>query len=240
MEQPYVRTRLDSQLKSERLAALQPAFARVSAMGVRYSALPGHTQEMADALNEVLSAKWRDLRGIEIAAFGMNSVKASEEDEKLIKELQRTAAFRDPDMRDAYLAGAKASALQNAAANAAGAAVGFMNMNLAAGMTGMNAPAQPSSAPAEGWRCPACGTRTTGKFCPECGAKKPDPADSWKCPACGTDNRGKFCTECGARKPADVPQYRCDKCGWEPADPQHPPKFCPECGDPFDGGDVVG
>ena len=49
-----------------------------------------------------------------------------------------------------------------------------------------------------------------------------------------------FCQNCGAKKPAGVPQYRCDKCGWEPEDPAHPPKFCPECGDPFDDGDVIG
>ena len=34
----------------------------------------------ADALNEVLSSKWRDLRGLEIVSFGVSSVKASEDD----------------------------------------------------------------------------------------------------------------------------------------------------------------
>ncbi len=248
----YTRDQLEGQMKTELLTALQPAFARVSDMGVRYSALPGHTKEFADALNEELSAKWRDLRGIEIVSIGVSSVKANEEDEKMIKELQRNAALRDPNMRDAHIAGAAASAMQTAAANeGSGAAMAFMGMNMAGSM-GMNmqgmyhaqqqAPVQPSAAPAANtWTCPSCGTAATGKFCPECGTKKPEPvqANTWTCPSCGTANKGKFCAECGAKKPAGVPQYKCDKCGWEPEDPQHPPKFCPECGDPFDDGDVV-
>ena len=246
----YDRSSLDSQLKSELLTALQPAFAKISEMGIRYSALPGHTMEIANALNEVLSDKWRDLRGLEIVSFGVNSVKASEEDEQMIKELQRNAVFRDPTMGAAHLVGAQAQALQDAAKNAGGAAVGFMGMNMAGAAGGLNAqslyqmgaqqpqqPVQPvqQEAPAGSWKC-ACGAVATGKFCPECGAKKPE--DGWKC-ACGTVNKGKFCTECGAKKPAGVPQYRCDKCGWEPADPTKPPRFCPECGDPFDNGDIV-
>ena len=96
-----------------------------------------------------------------------------------------------------------------------------------------------SAAPAAAntWKCPSCGAAATGKFCTECGARKPEET-GWVC-ACGAVNKGKFCTECGARKPAGVPQYRCDKCGWEPPKGTKPPKFCPECGDPFDDGDVV-
>ena len=241
----YTRDQLDGQLKTELLTALQPAFARISEMGIRYSALPGHTQELADALNDVLSAKWRDLRGIEIVSFGVSSVKASEEDEAMIKELQRNATFRNPNMAAAHLVGAQAAAMQAAAANeGAGAPMAFMGMNMAGQAGGVNAAdlfqmgAQQPAAPAAGsWTCPTCGKPVTGNFCPDCGAKKPEE-NFWTC-SCGTKNKGKFCTECGAKKPAGVPQYKCDKCGWEPADPAHPPKFCPECGDPFDDGDIV-
>ncbi len=251
----YSREEIDSQLKSELLTALQPAFAQISDMGIRYSALPGHTQELANALKEELSAQWRDFRGIEIQRVGVSSVKANEEDEQMIKELQRNAAFINPTMAAAHLVGAQASAMQSAAANeGAGPAMAFMGMNMAGQMSGMNAQnlyqmgqqpqyqqptpqAAPAAPAADSWTC-ACGNVASGKFCMECGAKKPEPvAAGWTC-TCGAVNKGKFCPECGAKKPAGVPQYKCDKCGWEPADPVHPPKFCPECGDPFDDGDI--
>ena len=247
VERAYTRDNIESQMKTELLTALQPAFAKISAMGIRYSALPGHTMEMAEALNEVLSAKWRDLRGIEIVSFGVSSVKASEEDEQMLKELQRNAAFMNPNMAAAHLVGAQAQAMQDAAKNQGGAMAGFMGMGMAQQAGGVNAaqlfqmgaqqPQQPvqQAAPANGWKC-ACGATATGNFCPECGSKKP-AANGWTC-SCGTVNKGKFCTECGAKKPAGVPQYKCDKCGWEPADPTKPPKFCPQCGDPFDAGDI--
>lgn len=277
----YTRDKLDSQLKSELLTALQPAFAKISAMGIRYSALPGHTTELADALNEVLSEKWSGLRGIEIVSFGVSSVKAEEEDEKMIKEMQRNAAFMDPTRAAAHMVGSQASAMQAAASNqGAGAAMAFMGMGMAQNMGGMNAAnlyqmgqqqaaqqpapahapaapagwtcscgqtgnqgkfcmgcgaAKPEPKPVDSWKC-SCGATATGKFCPECGAPKP-AEDGWTC-SCGQVNKGKFCPNCGAKKPAGVPQYKCDKCGWEPEKGVKPPKFCPECGDPFDDGDI--
>ena len=277
VSEDYDRSNLDSQLKTELLTALQPAFAKISEMGIRYSALPGHTVELADALNEALSAKWRDLRGIEVVSFGVSSVTANEEDEKMIKEMQRNAAFMDPTRAAAHLAGATGDAMKTAAANPNGAVGAFMGMGMAGGMAGAQMGtlyqqgAQQQAAPAvQGWTCSCGQSGITGNFCPNCGSKKPEPkpaGDSWKCAcgatvtgkfcpecgspkpavaddgwtcACGAVNKGKFCSACGAKKPAGVPQYKCDKCGWEPADPKHPPKFCPECGDPFDDGDIVG
>ncbi len=236
----YTRSQLDSQLKSEFITALQPAFARISAAGIRYSELPGHAQALADAMNEALTAKWSSLRGISVVSVGVNSATASSKDEEMIKELQRTAVYRNPNMAAAQLVGAQAEAMKSAAKNENGAMMGFMGMNMAQAAGGMNASAlfemgakQPQAAPANRWTC-SCGTVNTGKFCVECG--KPQ-AVGWVC-SCGAVNKGKFCSECGAKKPASEPLYRCDKCGWEPEDPKNPPKFCPECGDPFDDRDI--
>lgn len=248
----YRKDEIAGMLKTELLTALQPAFAKISAAGVRYSALPGHTAEIADALNDVLSEKWRANRGIAVSAFGINSVSASEEDEKMIKELQRTAVMRNPGMAGATLVGAQADAMKAAAANPNGAMMGFMGMNMAGAMNGgamnnaqaffgmesqnnQNAKntAAENAAATGGWTC-SCGTVNTGKFCANCGAKKPE--EGWTC-SCGAVNKGKFCQNCGAKKPEGAPLYRCDKCGWEPKDPTHPPKFCPECGDIFDDND---
>jgi len=301
----YTRDMLDSQLKSQFLTCLQPAFAKISEMGIRYSALPGHTLEISEAMDDALTKKWSGDRGIHIVSVSVNSVTISPEDEATIKELQKTAVFRNTNMAAAHMVGAQAEALKSAAANPNGAMMGFMGMGMAQQAGGMNAAqlfqmgqqqqvqqqAAPSPA-ANGWKC-SCGATATGKFCPECGAKKPEPkpANGWKCscgamatgkfcpecgspkpadngwkcscgatvtgrfcpecgspkPAddgswtcsCGQKNMGRFCPNCGGKKPAGIPQYRCDKCGWQPADPTKAPRFCPECGDPFDNGDIV-
>ena len=251
--EPYTRDRIDSQMKSELLTALQPAFAKISDMGIRYSALPGHTQEMADALNDVLSAKWRDLRGYEVVSFGVSSVKASEEDETMLKEMQKAAAYRDPTLGAAALTSAQADAMRAAASNTGGAAMAFMGMGMAQAAGGTSAqnlyamgqqqaaaaPAAPAApaTPTNAWKC-ACGATVSGKFCPECGSPRPVDTEGWTC-ECGTVNKGKFCAECGKPKPAGALQYRCDKCGWEVPKGENPPKFCPECGDRFDDADIV-
>ncbi len=241
IEDEYTRSEIDSQLKSELMTALQPAFAKISEMGIRYSALPGHASELADALNEVLSQKWTEMRGIKVWSFGVNSVTAPKEDEDMIKELQRNAVFRNPTMAGAHLVGAQAQAMQDAANNDAGAMTGFMGMGFAQQSGGVNAQnlfamgqQQAQAAPQNsGWKC-SCGAVNAGKFCTECG--KPQE-NGWKC-SCGAMNKGRFCSECGSPKPADAPLYRCDKCGWTPEDPKNPPKFCPECGDIFDSNDT--
>lgn len=201
-------------------------------------------------MNEALSEKWRDTRGLEVVSIALSSLTLPKEDEDLIKNLQRQAVYKNAGMAGATLVEAQAEAMKNAANNPNGAAMGFFGMNMAMGAgNNTNAAAFYEKAAQEEakkeetkketakdtWTCPKCGHEVTGKFCPECGEKK--PADGWSCPKCGTANKGKFCTECGEKKPEGAPLYRCDKCGWEPKDPKNPPKFCPNCGDPFDDND---
>ena len=254
VESDYERSELDSTLKSEFISALQPAFGKLSDLELRPNQIVSHNTDLENAMNESLSEKWGSLRGLKVVSIALSTVTLPEEDQELIKQAQRAAIMRDPTMAAATLVGAQADAMKTAAGNSAGAMTGFMGMGMAmnagGGMNAQNLFAmgqqqqqqqqqqtqQPSAAApaAEGWRC-SCGAVATGKFCPECGSPKPTDA-GWRC-SCGAVNKGKFCQNCGSKKPDGAPLYRCDKCGWEPEDPTHPPKFCPECGDLFDEND---
>ncbi len=244
VESEYTRDEIDSQLKTEFISALAPAFGRLSEKELRPNQIATHNADIEAAMNEQLSKKWLELRGIKVKSVAMNPVTLPEEDAELIKKAQQAAMLRDPSMAAATLVGAQADAMKTAAGNAGGAMTGFMGMGMAMNAGGVNAQnlyamgqqqaKEAAAAPAKGWKC-ACGNVSEGKFCTECGAKKPE--EGWTC-ACGAVNKGKFCSECGSKKPSEAPLYRCDKCGFEPEDPKNPPKFCPECGDRFDESDV--
>lgn len=254
----YSRSEIDSQLKAELLDALQPAFGRISELGVRYSALMNHTNEIADSLNDILSAKWSELRGIKIASFAVASMTANEDDVAYIKDMQRAGALRDPRLGAGLMAGATADAMKDAANNSSGAMTGFMGMGFAqnagtgaaenlyrqgqqqygnyepsyGAAQGYAAPHRPKSA-SDGWTC-ECGTVNNGRFCSHCGKAQPaaNNAGGWTC-ACGTVNSGNFCTSCGA--PAPVSKYVCGKCGFTVENPSAPIRFCPNCGNSENG-----
>ena len=269
IEQEYRREELDHQLKTEFISALQPAFAKISDLEIRPNALPGHVTELCDAMNEALTGKWANTRGITVVSVAIGTIDLPKEDAEMIKQAQKTAILRDPMMAAATLTEAQAGAMKTAAGNSAGAMTGFMGMGMAAQNGGMNAQnlyqmgaemaqhnagqnqqnvsSQPHmTAPGKGgekeaagkWTC-ACGAvnEKEWKFCQECGKERPQ--EGWIC-SCGAENKGKFCTEYGKPRPKGTPVYQCDKCGWKPEDPKNPPKFCPECGDPFDANDIVG
>ena len=203
----YDRSEIDAQLKSELLAALQPAFSKISDQGIRYSSIAGHTLELEKALREVLVEKWTNNRGITLHTFNINSINADPQDEEMIRQAQRNAIYRDPTMAAATLVGAQSQAMQDAAKNSAGAMTGFMGMGMAAQAGGVNAQnlfamgqqqqaAAPAAPAAGSWTC-QCGTTNTGKFCSNCGTPAPAPAGEWTC-KCGTVNTGKFCSNCGS------------------------------------------
>lgn len=255
--EPYKKDQILNQMKSEFVTALAPALGKISAKEVRPSDLPNHCLELAEYLNEALSAKWIGKRGIEIVEVTMDPPTIPPETLKEIQEIQKRATLTNPMMAGAMMTEATAEAMKMAAGNTAtGPMFAFAGMNMAqqagGGLNAANfyqmgmqqqaqqqAAAPQMAAPSQavaGWTC-SCGQGDNkGKFCMGCGAPKPAEA-GWTC-SCGTVNQGKFCQNCGSKKPEGAPIYKCDKCGFEPEDPAHPPKFCPECGDIFDDNDI--
>ena len=283
VEYEFTRDEIDDTLKTEFVSQLQNAFGILSEQELRPAQIPGKVNELRAAMNEALRYEWIESRGITVGKIAMNPINLTPEDMKAIAQMEDSMSYgSNAAMALGRMTTAQANAMETAAGNSAGAMTGFMGMGMAANAMGGFNPAQQiammqqqqqmqqQAAPApaaDSWTC-ACGATMTGKFCNECGAKKPEPkpaGDSWKCAcgatvtgkfctecgakkpeaaagwtcSCGNVNQGKFCNECGAKKPAGVPQYKCDKCGWQPEDPTKAPRFCPECGDPFDSGDII-
>lgn len=289
----FTRDQIDAQLKTEFVDALQPAFGALAEQELRPAQIPAKANELKAAMNEALKQEWIENRGISVGKIALNPITLTDSDMKKINEMEDAASVgSNPFMMAGRMTNATADAMQTAAGNSAGAMTGFMGMGMVGmGQAGGFGAAQnlynmgqqqvaqqqaaqqqptvlqtqaPPQNTADQWTC-QCGATVSGKFCPECGAKKPEPvqADAWKCscgatvtgkfcpecgspkPAeqegwtctCGAVNKGKFCPNCGVKKPEGAPLYRCDKCGWQPEDPHNPPKFCPECGDAFDDND---
>ncbi len=193
VNQDYMRSELDNQLKTEFISALQPAFSRLSDLELRPNQIVSHNTELENAMNAALSSKWGELRGLQVVSIALGSVTLPQEDAEMIKQLQRAAVLQNPNMAGATLAGAQADAMKAAASNSAGAMAGFMGMGMAAAAGGMNAqnlfamgqqPQQPMG------QQPVCPQPQTGV---------------WTC-ACGATNTGKFCQNCGTKKPEGIPQ----------------------------------
>jgi len=218
VEDIFTRDKIDSQLKSEIITVLGPSLAKLGA-GLEYHMISAQTDKLAELLNEALTAKWREGRGIEIVNFGITCT-ATEEDETRIKQLQTAAVMRDPTMAAASLVNAQSDAMRTAAGNTGGAMTGFMGMgmaNMAGGMNSQNlfamGAAQQAAAPAAatppgagGWTCSCGHAGNTGKFCAECGKPAPTPAavpagTVWDCSCGNKGNTGKFCAECGKPRP---------------------------------------
>ena len=227
VESSFKKSEIESQLRSELLTKLQPAFARIAESGVRYYQITAHTDELGQILNDLLSKSWGKHYGLEITAFGISSVTAPEEDVEKIKELQKNAVFRNPTMAAANLTSAQADAMRAAASNeSAGPMMAFAGMNIANQAGGFNAGnlyamganqngAQGS--PAGNNAAPAGNSATTA---PEAAAAAID----WTCAKCGHEhNIGKFCSECGTAKEED---WTCPECGHT----GNKGKFCSECG----------
>ena len=239
----FRRSEIDTQLKTEFVSALQPALAKLSLLQMRPSEIPAHAEELSEAMNEALSKKWGEMRGLVVVNVAMNPITLTPEDAAMIKSAQKAAMYTDPTIAVASRVEATNTAMVNAANNANGAVAGLAGVGMINGMGGGSDLAALSNMPkaasaAATWTCPKCGQAVDEKFgfCPYCGEKKPAAADTWTCGNCGNAVDGKFafCPNCGNKKPVAAAPV-CANCGEPAPDPANPPKFCPNCGKPFSG-----
>ena len=221
---------LNDTFMSEYLGALGEALSNMSVEGIPLSRIPTQTSKLSMYMRDALDAVWKEHRGIEIVNVGISSITYDDATQKLLQKRNEAAIFTDPSMREAYVQTSIADGMKAAGSNPNGAGNAFMAMNMGMNAAGgfMNTASnnnmqQMQQANVGGWDC-SCGHKgNTGKFCAECGAKKPEPAGSWKC-VCGTVNTGKFCAECGTKKPeSDTWDCSCGHKG-------NTGKFCAECG----------
>ena len=159
-----------SMMKAEMMDKLNPAFSKISQLGIRYSELPAHTSELKEVLAQELNPKWLEDRGIEFVNIAINSVTIPEEDERKIRDMQMAAVNKDKEMANATIVSAAADAMRDAANNANGATTGFMGVNMAQNV-------------ASGLMQNSGAADASGGYCPFCG--KPVPAGANFCPNCG-------------------------------------------------------
>ena len=231
---------INEQYISEFLEALTAAINKMSADGIRISHVASRSRELSKYMADELDADWNELRGIEVQSVGIASVSYDEDSRKLIDMRNQGAMLGDASIREGYVQGAMARGFESAGSNPGGSATAFMGMGMGMGAGGSMFGAmsetnraqmereelkKEKAAAAGGWTCKCGNGGNQGKFCSECGARKPEQ-DTWTC-KCGAVCSGKFCPECGAKKPEGEPVgWYCTNCGTK----NTVGKFCSNCG----------
>lgn len=226
---------INEQYTDEFLSALQSSINQMSADGIRISFVSSKGRELGKYMAETLDEDWTKTRGMEIQSVGIGSISYAEDSQDLINLRNQGAMMSDPSIREGYVQKNIAEGLKAAGSNKNGSMSGFMGMGLgmqtggnfmaAASQSNMqqmkqSEPVKMEPVTKNTWKC-SCGAENVGKFCPECGAKKPENK-TWIC-SCGNTNTGKFCSECGKERP-NQSSWVCE-CG-----AVNTGKFCPECG----------
>ena len=241
----FLKSDIDSQLKTEFISALQPALGQISTLGIRFDEITTHVKEITQAVNDALTEEWLEGRGIEVVKVAMNPMTLPPEMQNRINDLQLNAVLRDPNMAAATLAQAQSEAMKSAASNTStGPMMAFAGMNMANMAGGMNAGqlfqmgAQQQGYGQQGYGQPMQqGYGQQQDYGQQAPMQQQAPQQApqqrqnagavvgWACGKCGhTGNQSKFCSECGSPKPEEQAGWTCS-CG-----AVNKGKFCPECG----------
>lgn len=240
VKESYTKDMLLNMCRDEFMTALDTALSRLASDGIKFSQIPLKQREIAAYMSETLDDEWRMRRGMDVVSVAIAKVTPDEKSRERIEQFDTNVMHSNTGAMAGGLAYAQMQAMQKAAENPNGAMNGFMGIGMMNGFMGNAAQSQgtlldtaakletekqnSAKTPDNSWKC-SCGNVNSGKFCPNCGSKKPDPVPNgfWQC-SCGNVNSGKFCPNCGSKKPQNG--YDC-KCGYHSDSPF---KFCPDCG----------
>lgn len=225
----YTKDKVVEQMRAEVIATFQNL---VNEMGsekykVPVLEMPSKTDEIRTMMDEMVFDEPIRKRGLSILCFAVESVTLDDESSQKIDqyELSSNAHMQQGRLVDAY-----AEAVQKAAENKSGSLNGFMGIGMmnmdTNGMVGgaatgpwqnvqnsqmdlnkQNIENIPTTndktvmTNPEEWTC-ECGVKNKGKFCVNCGKKKPDSTSTQKqCPNCKAMNsaEAKFCSDCGTK-----------------------------------------
>lgn len=213
---------INEQYLQEFLTALNTSINLYSAQGERVSFLPSKSVELSKYMADTLDEEWRKLRGIEVVAVAVSSISYTDDSQKLINMRNQGAMLGDPSVREGYMQGAVARGIEAAGSNTGGAMQAFMGMGMGMNQAGDVLGQASASNQAQMAQQEKAATKSE---------------DTWTCSACGTENAGKFCSNCGEKKPEAQANLKiemaCSACNAVVNLANGVPKFCPECGQPF-------
>lgn len=210
----YTKEELMTQANGEFLQCIAGAIGKCASDGIKYSALSAEQERIAKYMNDALDEKWRELRGMEIVSVALDTPTPDDASAERIDKFADSRFYSNQENASGRMVSATATAMENAANNANGAANGFVGlgmMNMAAGsMNGGQSPVAyttPSTqtanvgvvaAPSSSATCSNCGSPVNGNFCSNCGTKVVRVSN---CPNCGAQSQpnAKFCTQCGTK-----------------------------------------
>lgn len=219
VEDEYTTDQMIDTCYSEFYSALDSVLSNFGdgGLNLQFNEIPRKQEELSTRMETMLDEDWLQKRGMLIISVGIDKVtpdeksqaKIDKRDEDLFKRSDSQFYGEQQTASKGLMTQAGAEALVEAAKNESGALNGGIGVGVISGLqsgntggiagavVGNSEPIIPHDTN-NVWICSNCQNQNTGKFCSECGTKKPEEQKAKYCSECGTKiTLEKFCPNCG-------------------------------------------